>query len=154
MDATGPLKIAAVTDDGRTLSAHFGRGRSYLVYTIEDGRIVAEELREKAGHHTFGEHGGHHHDDEHDHEHDHEHEPGTGRTVGHGTGPGAADRHAAMVVPIPDVKVVLARGMGQGAYAALQAAGIEVFVADAIEIADAVHAYLNGTLTNRLDRLH
>jgi predicted Fe-Mo cluster-binding NifX family protein len=146
MDATAPLKIAAVTDDGRTLSAHFGRARSYLVCTIEDGRIVSEELREKAGHHTFGEHGGHHHDDEHEH--------GAGRAGGHGTGPGAADRHAAMVAPIPDVKVVLARGMGQGAYATLRAAGIEVFVADAIEIADAVHAYLNGTLTNRLDRLH
>lgn len=145
MDPTVPLKIAAVTDDGRTLSAHFGRARSYLVCTIEDGRIVAEELREKAGHHTFGEHGG---------QHDHDHEHGAGREGGHGTGPGAADRHAAMVASIPDVKVVLARGMGQGAYAALQAAGIEVFVADEHEIADAVHAFLDGTLTNRLDRLH
>jgi predicted Fe-Mo cluster-binding NifX family protein len=145
MDATVHLKIAAVTDDGRTLSAHFGRARSYLVCTIEDGRVVSEELREKAGHHTFGEHGDHH-------EHDHEH--GAGRTGGHGTGPGAADRHAAMVAPLPDVQVVLARGMGQGAYAALRAVGIEVVVADAIEIAEAVHAYLDGTLTNRLDRLH
>lgn len=146
MDATVPLKIAAVTDDGRTLSAHFGRARSYLVCTVEDGRIVAEELREKAGHHTFGEHGGHHHDAGHEH--------GAGRGGGHGTGPGADDRHAAMVASIPDVRVVLTRGMGQGAYAALQAAGIEAVVADVLEIANAVQAYLDGTLTNRLDRLH
>ena len=149
MDATVPLKIAAATDDGRTLSAHFGRARSYLVCTIEDGRVVAEELREKAGHHTFGEHGSHH---EHDREHDREH--GAGRTGGHGTGPGAVDRHAAMVAPIPDVRVVLVRGMGQGAFDALQAAGLEVVIADVIEIAEAVRGYLSGSLTNRLDRLH
>ena len=41
-----------------------------------------------------------------------------------------------MVAPIPGAKVVLARGMGEGPHAEFQAAGIEVFVADAREVVD------------------
>ena len=46
-------KIATVTDDGKTISPHFGRATKYAVLTIEDDRIIARELRDKAGHHDF-----------------------------------------------------------------------------------------------------
>ena len=46
-------KIATVTDDGKTISPHFGRATKYAVLTIEDDRIIARELRDKAGHHNF-----------------------------------------------------------------------------------------------------
>ena len=52
------VKIAAITDDGKTISQHFGRARHYLVFTVEDGRILQQELRDKAGHHTFALQGG------------------------------------------------------------------------------------------------
>jgi predicted Fe-Mo cluster-binding NifX family protein len=34
------MKIAAITDDGRTISQHFGRASHYMVVTIEDGKIT------------------------------------------------------------------------------------------------------------------
>lgn len=157
MEPRETLKIAAVTDDGRTISAHFGRARAYLVCTVEGGRVVSEELRDKAGHHTFAASGDHAHDHDHarDHDHAHDQEPGHGHHAGgHGTGPGAAARHAAMTEPLRDCAVVLARGMGRGVYAALEQAGIEPFVTTEPGIADAVRAYLGGGLVNHTERLH
>ena len=43
------IKIAAITDDGQTISQHFGRAAYYAVLTIEDGKIIAREQREKMG---------------------------------------------------------------------------------------------------------
>ena len=83
MEASQTLKIAAVTDDGRTISTHFGRARAYLVCTV-----------------------------------------------------------------------VLARGMGRGAYLALEQAGLEPFVTAETSIAEAVRAYLGGELVNHTERLH
>lgn len=151
MEPSQTLKIAAVTDDGRTISAHFGRARAYLVCTVDGGSVVAEELRDKAGHHTFAASGEHGH--EHGHGHDHDHGHGE-HADGHGSGPGAAARHATMTEPIRDCAVVLARGMGRGAYLALQQAGLEPFITTEASIADAVRAYLAGELVNHTERLH
>ena len=49
------MKIAAITDDGITISQHFGRAPLYVVVTLEEGKIVSKETRPKAGHHTFAE---------------------------------------------------------------------------------------------------
>jgi predicted Fe-Mo cluster-binding NifX family protein len=133
------MRIAAVTDDGRTISQHFGRARAYLVCTVERGVVVTEESRDKAGHHTLSAGGS----DEHGHE-----------AGGHGMGGEAASRHAAMVDAIRDCAVVLTRGMGRGAYVALQEAGIEPIVTSEEMIADAVRAYVAGTLVNHPERLH
>ncbi len=35
------MKIAAITDDGKTISLHFGRAQQYLVATVENGQIVS-----------------------------------------------------------------------------------------------------------------
>jgi hypothetical protein len=47
------MKIAAITDDGKTISQHFGRASHYLVATVENGQIISRELREKLGHSQF-----------------------------------------------------------------------------------------------------
>ena len=47
------MKIAAVTDDNETISQHFGRATKYSVLTIDEGKIIARELREKANHQDF-----------------------------------------------------------------------------------------------------
>lgn len=135
------MKIAAITDDGVTISQHFGRAQNYMVLTVADGEITNREMRSKAGHHDFA--GGH----EHDHEHgEHEH--------GHGFGHQAGHRHEAMISAITDCDVVLVRGMGRGAYMALQEAKIEAIVTDIADIEQAVQAYLDGSIANHLDRLH
>ena len=46
------MKIAAITEDGATVSQHFGRAPYYLVVTVEAGKVVGQEKRDKAGHHT------------------------------------------------------------------------------------------------------
>ena len=44
------MRIAAVTEDGITISQHFGRAPYYLVVTVENGKIVGRERRDKMGH--------------------------------------------------------------------------------------------------------
>ena len=50
------MKIAAISDDGVTISQHFGRAPLYVVVTVEDDKIVGKETRDKSGHHTFAAH--------------------------------------------------------------------------------------------------
>ena len=47
------MKIAFVTDDGMTITQHFGRAGKYLVVEIEDGKEISRELRDKFGHTHF-----------------------------------------------------------------------------------------------------
>lgn len=134
------MKIAAITDDGKTISAHFGRARHYLVYTVEDGKIVTREMRDKTGHHDFaGE----------EHEHHGRHD-----ARGHGFGHGSGRRHASMMAAIDDCDVLLARGMGQGAYLALQEAGILPITTEKKSTEEAVQAYLEGEIVDRPERRH
>ena len=135
------MKIAAITDDGTTISAHFGRARYYKVYTVEDGGIVEREMRDKAGHHDFV------------HEEDHEHK-GRNDPRGHGFGAGAAGRHASMIAAITDCNAILVRGMGRGAYMAMEEAGITPIVTDIETIEDAMQAYLDGKIVDHPERLH
>jgi predicted Fe-Mo cluster-binding NifX family protein len=41
------MKIAVITDDMKTISAHFGRAQYYLVFTVENGKIIAPESHPK-----------------------------------------------------------------------------------------------------------
>ncbi|MCL5994552.1 MAG: hypothetical protein M1546_00665 [Chloroflexi bacterium] len=47
------MKIAFITADGKTVSKHFGRAPYYLVITVEDGRVVSHEMRDKISHTHF-----------------------------------------------------------------------------------------------------
>jgi predicted Fe-Mo cluster-binding NifX family protein len=132
------MKIAAVTDDGTTISAHFGRAHFYAVLTVEDGAITAQEMRPKAGHHDFAHEG----PEEPGHEH------------GHGWGHGAQSRHARMFATIADCDVLLARGMGAGAYYGLEQAGIRPLVTTVADIDEAVGTYLEGRLEDHPEKLH
>jgi len=49
------MKLAVITDDGKTISQHFGRALSYMVLTIEDGKITEREMRSKLGQTSFRE---------------------------------------------------------------------------------------------------
>lgn len=140
------MKIAAVTDDGKTISQHFGRASQYAVYTVEDGKITARELRDKLGHRQFAqeEAAGHNHDHDHDH----------GHGEGHGFGQHAEDKHRRMFETIQDCDVLLARGMGRGAYIGLQQTGVKPVVTDIAEIEAAAQAVIDGSIVDFTDRLH
>ena len=137
------MKIAAVTDDGVTISAHFGRARQYAVCEVKDGELGEIELRDKLEHHTFqGQH-----DHQHDAPHDHHAE-------GHGMDARAKGRHAQMMGAISDCEVLLARGMGAGAYLHLTEAGIRPIVTDVEDIQTAVRQVIEGTIEDHTERLH
>lgn len=132
------MKIAAISEDGTTISQHFGRAPYYLVVTVEDGKVVSKEQRDKAGHHTFatGQH------------------PDTVPGERHGYDAGAQSRHATMAQSIGDCQVLIAGGMGWGAYESLKSRGIETIVTDVENIEEAVRLYVERKLPNLMERLH
>ena len=135
------IKMAAVTDDGQNITSHFGRATKYAVLTVEDGCIIARELRDNAGRRDFQQ------DESHGHEH---HDDARGR----GFGKHAGEKHRLMFEAIPDCDVVLARGMGQGAYQGLQQKGIQPILTDIAGIDTAVEAIIDDTIEDHLERLH
>ena len=132
------MRIAVVTDDGKTVSQHFGRAANYLVATVEDGKITQRELRDKVGHNHFAAEG--------------HGRQGAGHTHGHG--PEAENRHGRMAQAIADCEAVLCGGMGSGAYQSMRARGIRPVVTDLTSIDEAVLAYAQGTIVDQVDRLH
>ncbi len=141
------MKIAVVTDDGKTISMHFGRAAYYLVCTVEDGAITATEMRDKMGHRQFAQMP---HDHDHDHDHDHQHEHGQG----HGFGASSDRKHAMMIEAITDCEAVLVRGMGRGAYIAMQNANITPVVTDIADAQAAALAYASGDIVDHTEKLH
>jgi predicted Fe-Mo cluster-binding NifX family protein len=151
------MKIAVVTDDGKTISMHFGRAAHYLVFTVEDGKIAERELRDKAGHRQFAQEEPHHHDHDHDHEHGHGrglHHHGREHGQGHGFGKHAERKHTRMIESITDCEAVLVRGMGRGAYLAMEGANIKPVVTDIESAEDAVQAYIDGNIVDHTEKLH
>lgn len=134
------MKIAAVSEDGVTISQHFGRAPFYVVVTVDNGKIVSHETRNKMGHAQFG---GETHDEAH-----------RADPRGHGFDPAAQNRHAQMAAAILDCEVLLARGMGAGAYESMKQANIRPLVTDITSIDEAVKAYLSGTLKDHVEMLH
>jgi predicted Fe-Mo cluster-binding NifX family protein len=136
------MKIAAVTDDNQTISQHFGRAMKYSVLTIDDGKIVARELREKANHQDFQREGL-------EGQHQHRNDP-----RGRGFGRHSGEKHKRMFATINDCQILLARGMGQGAYNGLQQMGIQPIITDIPEIEKAVQAVIEERIEDHPERLH
>ncbi len=59
-----------------------------------------------------------------------------------------------MLKAIPDCEIVLARGMGQGAYLGLQDRGIRPILTEISDINSAIHAVIDGSIEDRPERLH
>lgn len=102
---------------------------------------MERELRDKAGHRDFLHQGSHDHQD-----HDGGHS--------HGFGEHSGEKHRLMFEAIPDCDIVLARGMGQGAYQGLQQRGIRPILTDIAEIDTAVEAVIDGSIEDHTERLH
>ena len=131
------MKIAFITDDGQTISQHFGRAGSYLVVQVAEGQVLNREMREKMGHQHFVVEG---------------HEPNRQ----HGSGLDAAShrKHGQMAEAIKDCDVIICGGMGRGAYQSMQAYGIKPVVTDKLDIEEALQAYIEGKLEDQTGMLH
>lgn len=135
---TQNTKIAFVTDDGATISAHFGRAKYYEIVQVVNGMVTHRERREKAGHHTFAQT-----------EHHHDHENGQ-----HGFDEASRAKHTSMIAPILDCQMMVTRGMGAGAYHHLSEANILPILTGNGTIEEALKEIINGTITNHPERLH
>jgi predicted Fe-Mo cluster-binding NifX family protein len=130
------MNIAIVTEDGRTISQHFGRAPYYAVLTVEGGVITGRELRRKhAPHLTGGSAAGH-----------------SGSSP-HGTDPAAQGRHDQMVAVISDCGTVIAGGMGRGAYDRFRSLGLQPLVTEVLDVETAAIACERGALEDRAERL-
>ncbi|MFH1524766.1 MAG: NifB/NifX family molybdenum-iron cluster-binding protein [Chloroflexota bacterium] len=132
------MKIAAITDDGKTISQHFGRAQYYLVATVENGQIVSREMREKLGHTQFAT------------------QPHPEEVPGqpHGMDTASHNKHLQMAEAIADCEALLCRGMGMGAYESMKTRGIRPVVTDIVTVDEAVMAYATGSIVDLTDRLH
>ena len=132
------MKIAVVSEDGVSISQHFGRAPYFVVLTVEGDRIVDSETRPKAGHHTFAAQG----------------HPRLAPGERHGYDAGSQAKHRSMAETIADCNVLIAGGMGQGAYKSLKGYGIRPIITDVSDIREAVLRYLEGNLPDLSERLH
>ena len=132
------MKIAAISDDGVHISQHFGRAPYYVVLTVEEGRIAESETRPKSGHHTFAAQG----------------HPSLAPGERHGYDAGSQAKHQSMADIIADCEVLIAGGMGYGAYESLKGHGIRPIITDVDDIREAVLRYLDGNLPDLMERLH
>ncbi len=136
------MKIAIVTNNGSSVSQHFGRAPYYKIFEIEDLKIKKTSLRERrTGHFAPG-------GIQHNHGHKDSHES----TGGHGYGKDAQKSHASMVEELADCQVLIAGGMGMGAYENFRLTGLEVILTNYQDIEDVVETYINGKLENLMDQ--
>jgi predicted Fe-Mo cluster-binding NifX family protein len=131
------MKIAAVTEDGVTISQHFGLAPFYMVFTVENSKVTSREKRPKSGHHGSAAC----HDN-------------NAFCEGHSHDADAQARHSAMAQTIDDCQVLIAGGMGWGAFESLKSRNIQPIVTDVESIDKAVKRYVAGKLPNLMERLH
>lgn len=125
------IKIAFPTEDGQTISRHFGRAPLFKIVTLQNGQEVESELR---GNPSTAET----HDQEHEHGHEH------GERQGHG----------AKFALVADCQVLIGAGMGQPAFDRLQNMGLDVYLTGEKQIAAALAKFQAGTLSSDLRRIH
>ena len=117
------MKIAVASTDGVSISPHFGRSRSFIVFEVAGDKVAGREVRQNSyTAHAQGQCKGHE---------GHDHDP--------------SHSHADIVNALSDCQVVLCYGMGWRAAEDLKRAGIEAFVLD-MEASpeEAVQAFLAG----------
>ncbi|MGV8049647.1 MAG: NifB/NifX family molybdenum-iron cluster-binding protein [Anaerolineaceae bacterium] len=132
------MKIALITDDGKSISQHFGRAPYYLVVTLENNQEISRELRPKLGHNQF-------HNELSIEEH---------HGAEHGRDEDSHRKHANMAEAISDCQVVICGGMGMGAYESMRHLNIQPIVTDLRDIDTVIREYLVGNLADHTERLH
>jgi len=116
------MKIAIASDDGKTISSHFGRTRGFVIFEIEGKEIKKQEYRNN----TF-----------------------TGHVRGLEGANHSFDRHRPILEALEDCQVVISHGMGRRIYDDLKNADIEVFITEEMDAEVALNLYIKGHLIDR-----
>jgi predicted Fe-Mo cluster-binding NifX family protein len=117
------MKIAVATEDGTSISAHFGRSAGFIIFDINNG--VANKLEQRENIFTAHSQG----------------------MCGHGHGTGEHHSHEAIADALKDCQAVICHGMGQRAFIDMQAKGIKaVIVSEDLSAEAAAQQYAQGRL--------
>ena len=117
-------KIAIATDDQLRVTGHLGRCRAFMVYEINDNKIMKKELRENVfTHHRMG--------------HAHQHH---GESGGH--------NHNHLIEGLKDCKFLISSGGGWRVVEDLKQHNITTVFSDVELIDDAVNMFIKGELEN------
>lgn len=118
------MKIAVASDDGLSISTHFGRSAGFVIFVAENGEIVKSGYRSNTS--------GHHQEGECNHEQGHSHDQHS---------------HAGFLYILDGCDVVICRGMGRRATVDLKANGITVAItSEPVDVTTAAKLYVQGKL--------
>jgi predicted Fe-Mo cluster-binding NifX family protein len=123
MERTGIMRVAVASQDGESISEHFGRCAFFIIFDAEDGKVLRKELRKNT--HTS-------------------HSQGKCHAGGRGDQPHS---HATLVQALQDCQAALCYGMGWRAADELKQNGIQPVILDArYSPEEAVAHYVQGKL--------
>ena len=105
------MKIAVATDDNINVCGHVGKCRGFVVFDVENGKILNKEMRKN----SFTNHFNRIHDSD---RHQHSHERG------HGSGNG----HKRLAEGLKDCNYLVSRGMGRRLIEDIESNGIQTVV--------------------------
>lgn len=118
------MRVAVPTNDGTSISEHFGRSAAFLIFEIENGQITSREARPNAAQHSHAQ-----------------------GSCGDGSGRHEPHSHAGILSSLSGCDVVICAGMGSRAAEALKSGGITPVLVAVLGSAEAaVSAYLKGEL--------
>ena len=119
------MRVAVASQDGESISAHFGRCAFFIIFDAEDGTVQRKELRQNT--HTS-------------------HATGNCHLPGHGDQPHS---HAAIIQALHDCQAALCYGMGWKAADELMRNGIKPVIVDRKRTPEeAVALYTEGKLAS------
>ena len=120
------MRIAVPTNDGASISEHFGRSAAFLIFEIENGQIKSRELKTNGAKHSHAQGACDHHSAE-----------------------SKPHSHAGILAALDGCEVVICAGMGQRAAEALKGCGTQIVVTAPASAEETVTAYLAGRLATR-----
>ncbi|MFZ0961649.1 MAG: NifB/NifX family molybdenum-iron cluster-binding protein [Terriglobia bacterium] len=118
------MKIAVPTNDGASISEHFGRSAGFLIFEIENGQVKSRTLKANGQQHSHAQGSCDHHSAE-----------------------SKPHNHAGILAALDGCEVVICAGMGQRATDALKSCGARIVVTSVASADAAVSAHLAGKLT-------
>ena len=121
------MRIALPTNDGTSISEHFGRSAAFLIFETENGQIKVRAMKTNGAHHGQG--GCDHHST-------------TNR----------AHSHSGILAALKGCEIVICAGMGSRAAEALKAGGVtQIVVTKAGPAEEIVSAFLAGKLIHKTE---
>ncbi len=122
------MRIAVPTNDGTSISEHFGRSAAFLIFETENGQIKGRTMKTNGAHH------------------------GQGDCAQHSTA-NRAHSHSGILAALEGCEIVICAGMGSRAAEALKAGGVtDIVVTAAGPAEEIVSAFLAGKLTRKTER--